>query len=86
MSAPAIASVEEMLELVAAGTGVAITAASVPVYYSHPGVRFVTVSDLTPNRVLMCARKTDRSASVAAFASMVEAMVGHGGEAGTEGL
>ncbi|MFF0815564.1 LysR family transcriptional regulator [Rhodococcus sp. NPDC003318] len=72
---PAISTVEEMLEQCAAGHGVAITASAVAQFYSHPGVRFLPVTDLPPNRVLMCSRKDDTNESVAAFEDVVIGLV-----------
>ncbi|MEN0136153.1 MAG: LysR family transcriptional regulator [Rhodococcus sp. (in: high G+C Gram-positive bacteria)] len=68
---PAISTVEEMLEQCAAGSGIALTAESVPQFYGHPGVRFVVVDDLPPTRVLLCARAGDDDSAVRAFEQLV---------------
>ncbi|MBV6756382.1 MULTISPECIES: LysR family transcriptional regulator [Rhodococcus] len=69
---PSISTVEEMLEQCAAGTGIAITAESVPHFYAHPGVRFVVVEDLAPTRVLLCARSDNSDPTVRKFEQLVE--------------
>ncbi|GAA1459652.1 LysR family transcriptional regulator [Williamsia maris] len=50
---PAIHSVEEKLELVADGTGIAILPASTAGFYTRRGVVALAVDDLGPNRVAL---------------------------------
>jgi DNA-binding transcriptional LysR family regulator len=45
---PAVSSIEDVLELVAAGHGINLASEGVSSFYSHPRVRFVPVSDLPP--------------------------------------
>lgn len=71
---PAISSVEDMLEYVAAGRGVALSAASLSSFYVHPGVRFVPVTDLAPTKVLLCRRSADRNPDALRFEAMVRSL------------
>ena len=48
---PAINSVEEKLELVAGGQGIAVIPVSTANFYTRPGVEVIPVEDLGPNRV-----------------------------------
>ncbi|WP_194898737.1 LysR family transcriptional regulator [Catenulispora pinisilvae] len=48
---PAIHSVEEKLELVAGGQGIAVIPASTANFYTRPGIEVIPVEDLGPNRV-----------------------------------
>jgi len=48
---PAIHSVEEKLELVAGGQGIAVIPASTANFYTRPGVEAIPVDDLGPNHV-----------------------------------
>jgi len=48
---PAIHSVEEKLELVAGGQGIAVIPASTANFYTRPGIEAVPVEDLSPNHV-----------------------------------
>ena len=48
---PAINSVEEKLELVAGGQGIAVIPASTANFYTRPGVEAIPVEDLGPNHV-----------------------------------
>lgn len=68
---PAISSVEDMLEYVAAGRGVALSAASLSSFYVHPGVSFVPVTDLAPTKVLLCRRSVERNPDALRFEAMV---------------
>ncbi|WP_329256153.1 LysR substrate-binding domain-containing protein [Streptomyces sp. NBC_01478] len=49
--APAIHSVEEKLELVAGGQGIAVIPASTANFYTRPDIRAIPVEDLGPNHV-----------------------------------
>ncbi|WP_019927757.1 LysR family transcriptional regulator [Nocardia sp. BMG111209] len=51
---PRARSLEEMLELCAAGLGVNLAPESVAVYHSRPDLRFVLVPDIPPAEVLLC--------------------------------
>jgi DNA-binding transcriptional LysR family regulator len=48
---PAIHSVEEKLELVAGGQGIAVIPASTANFYTRPGIETIPVEDLGPNHV-----------------------------------
>ncbi|MGJ0184135.1 LysR family transcriptional regulator [Corynebacterium glyciniphilum] len=71
---PAISSVEDMLEYVAAGRGVALSAASLSSFYIHPGVSFVPVIDLAQTKVLLCRRRADRNPDALRFEAMVRSL------------
>lgn len=48
---PVIQSVEEKLELVASGQGIAVIPASTANFYTRPGIEAIPVEDLSPNHV-----------------------------------
>lgn len=68
---PATTTVEDMLEYVAAGRGISLSAESLSSFYAHPGVRFVPVTDLPPTRVLLCRLATNRNPDAIRFERMV---------------
>ena len=78
---PTVSSVEEMLENCAGGRGIAITAGSVPKFYAHPQVRFVPVSDLSPNHVLLAVAADDTRTVVTDFEHLVAAVARSAGPA-----
>ena len=60
---PAIHSIEEKLELVAGGQGVAVIPESVAKFYTRPGIETIPVEDLGPNHVAI-AWPTGRSTAL----------------------
>ncbi|MFE3293200.1 LysR family transcriptional regulator [Rhodococcus sp. NPDC059234] len=56
---PYVRSMDELLEVVADGRAVAITAATIAEYYTRADVRFVPVSDIEPCTVELCTRAGD---------------------------
>ncbi len=50
---PSVSTVVEMLEVVASGRAMVLTAASVSTYYQRPDVAYVPVSDLSPSEVFL---------------------------------
>jgi DNA-binding transcriptional LysR family regulator len=65
---PPVESVEEKLELVAAGTGVAIIPASTARFYTRPDVVTVPVTDLGPNQVALAWPAGRRNPLITEFA------------------
>ncbi|WP_091184276.1 LysR family transcriptional regulator [Microlunatus flavus] len=64
-------TVEEKLELVAVGQGIAILPLSTARFYRRPDVRFVPVTDLPPTEVHLGWERGRRSRLVTAFGAMV---------------
>jgi DNA-binding transcriptional LysR family regulator len=71
---PATRSVEDMLEYVAAGRGISLTARAVSLFYAHPGVRFVPVADLPATRVLLVRAAESPHPDVLRFESLVRSL------------
>jgi DNA-binding transcriptional LysR family regulator len=68
-------SVEEKLEHVAVGRGIAIVPLSTSGYYTRPDVACVPVEDLPPNEVCLAWIETRRSPLVHEFADLFAALV-----------
>jgi DNA-binding transcriptional LysR family regulator len=66
-SRPPSRTVEEKLELVAVGSGIAILPLTTARFYRRPDVRFVPVTDLPPTEVLLGWEKGRDSPLIAAF-------------------
>jgi DNA-binding transcriptional LysR family regulator len=64
---PVADDIEGILELVAAGTGVNIAAASAEAYYPRERLAFVPIRDVPPASILLCRRAADSGPAVAAF-------------------
>jgi DNA-binding transcriptional LysR family regulator len=64
-------TVEEKLELVAVGSGIAILPLSTARFYRRPDVRFVPVTDLPPTEVQLGWEESRRSRLIAAFVETV---------------
>lgn len=64
---PVADDIEGILELVAAGTGVNIAAASAAAYYPRERLAFVPISDVPPASILLCRRAADAAPAVVAF-------------------
>jgi DNA-binding transcriptional LysR family regulator len=65
---PRIDSVEEKLELVAAGAGISVIPLSTATFYTRPDVIGVPVEDIGPNRVCLAWLASRRSPLIDAFA------------------
>lgn len=65
---PRIDSVEEKLELVAAGVGISVIPLSTATFYTRPDVVGVPVEDIGPNRVCLAWLASRRSPLIDAFA------------------
>jgi DNA-binding transcriptional LysR family regulator len=77
---PAIDSVEEKLELVAAGKGVAIIPASTARFYTRPDVVTIPVTDLSPNQVALAWPAGRRNPLITEFAEAAATLLPeHGG-------
>lgn len=59
-----VQSVEDKLELVAAGKGVSILPDGVARYYKRPDVRYVLVSDAAPNEICVAYRSDRRAGAL----------------------
>ncbi|UOX91666.1 LysR substrate-binding domain-containing protein [Amycolatopsis sp. FBCC-B4732] len=64
-------SVEEKLEHVAAGRGIAVVPRSTSAYYTRPDVAHVPVEDLPPNEVCLAWVATRRSRLISEFAEII---------------
>ncbi|WP_224387677.1 LysR family transcriptional regulator [Pseudonocardia sp. ICBG1293] len=71
---PAVHTMDELLEVVAAGAAVAITGSSVIDSVRHPEVVFVPVADVDPCPISLCTRSGDRSGLVEALRRAVRAV------------
>jgi DNA-binding transcriptional LysR family regulator len=60
-------SVDELLQIVAAGAGIALVPASSSRFHARPGVCFVPVSDIAPTTVAVAHRASGSSPLVRAF-------------------
>lgn len=56
---PTVRTMDELLEVVASGRAVAITAATIAEYYTRADVRYVPVVDIEPCTVELCTRAED---------------------------
>ena len=72
---PAIHSVEEKLELVADGTGIAVLPASTAGFYTRRGVVAIGVDDLGPNRVALACPIGRRTPLVHDFVDTARALL-----------
>ncbi|MEV4049909.1 LysR substrate-binding domain-containing protein [Amycolatopsis sp. NPDC049688] len=66
---PPIHSVEEKLELVAAGAGISVLPLSTAAFYTRPDVIGIPVEDIGPNRVALAWLEARRSPLIEAFAA-----------------
>jgi DNA-binding transcriptional LysR family regulator len=64
---PEATTIDEWLEIIAAGNGVSLTPASTERYYGRPGVVFVPVTDVETSAVVVAWRKGPINPLVAAF-------------------
>ncbi len=64
---PSVRTIDELLEAVAAGHGIAITGRFVSDSYRHPEVAFVPLKGVEPCALSLCTRASDTSALVAAL-------------------
>lgn len=71
---PVAHTVDELLEVVASGEAIAITAASVADGYRHPEVVFVPIVDAKPCPISLCTRVDDDSPQVQALRRAVNAV------------
>ncbi len=74
-SVPPIGSVEEKLELVAQGQGIAVIPASTAAFYTRHGVVSLTVDDLGPNHVAVAWPTGRRTRLVHDFAETAAALL-----------
>jgi DNA-binding transcriptional LysR family regulator len=72
-SAPVFRTVEEKLELVAAGHGIVLLPLSTAVFYTRPSVAYSRVSDISPNQVCLAWDATRRSRLIQDFAAIAAA-------------
>jgi DNA-binding transcriptional LysR family regulator len=71
---PHFSSIEEKLEHVAAGRGIAIIPVSTATYYNRPDVTHLPVEDLGPNQVSLAWIASRRSRTITEFADIVAAL------------
>ena len=68
-----IYTVEEKLELVAAGRGIVILPASTAAYYQRPDICYADISDISPSEVCLAYPSTRRSPLIAEFVKLATA-------------
>jgi DNA-binding transcriptional LysR family regulator len=73
--APVFGSVEEKLEHVAAGRGIAVIPQSTAAYYTRPDVITVAVSDIGPNHVCLAWSRRRHDPLVGEFAELAAAVI-----------
>ena len=71
-----VRGVDETLEHVAAGRGISFLARSATVFYSHPEVAYVPVSDLAPDQVCLAVATSRLSPVVDDFVAAAQAAAG----------
>ncbi|GHG45461.1 MULTISPECIES: LysR family transcriptional regulator [Amycolatopsis] len=72
---PRIHSVEEKLELVAAGAGISVIPLSTATFYTRPDVLGIPVEDIGPNQVSLAWLATRRSPLIDAFLDAAASLV-----------
>ncbi|MEV6823861.1 LysR substrate-binding domain-containing protein [Amycolatopsis sp. NPDC051102] len=72
---PRIHSVEEKLELVAAGAGISVLPLSTATFYTRPDIIGIPVEDIGPNRVCLAWLASRRSSLIDAFAAAAASLV-----------
>jgi DNA-binding transcriptional LysR family regulator len=72
-SYPALRSVEEKLEHVATGRGMAILPASTAAFYQRPDVTKIAITDIGPNQVCLAWAAGRRSRTIAEFVAFAHA-------------
>ncbi|WP_062312323.1 LysR family transcriptional regulator [Demequina rhizosphaerae] len=72
---PRADDIEGLLELVSAGMGVNIAAASAAAHYPRADLAFVPIHDIEPATILLCTRRR-REPTVAAFTEIAQAEAG----------
>ncbi|WP_254550729.1 LysR family transcriptional regulator [Catellatospora tritici] len=77
-----VRGVDETLEHVAAGRGISFLARSATVFYSHPEVRYVPVTDLAPDQVCLAVAESRISPLVDDFLTAAQATSGITAECG----
>src|SRR3954466_15576361 len=71
-----VRGVDETLEHVAAGRGISFLARSAIVFYSHPDVSYVSVTDLAPDQVCLAVAASRTSPVVDDFLSAAQSTAG----------
>ncbi|GAA0615448.1 LysR family transcriptional regulator [Kribbella sandramycini] len=71
---PALNSVEEKLEHVAAGRGISILPSSVAAFYHRPDITAVPLTDLPPNKVALAWLATRRSPLIQTFVTLTKSL------------
>ncbi|MBR7825979.1 LysR family transcriptional regulator [Actinospica sp. MGRD01-02] len=74
---PAINSVEEKLELVAGGQGIAVIPASTANFYTRPDIETIPVEDLSPNHVAVAWPAGRTTALIREFVEAAVALLPH---------
>jgi DNA-binding transcriptional LysR family regulator len=69
---PVAATVEEKLEHVAAGRGIAVLPLSTATFYSRPDVRHLLITDISPNQVCLAWAASSHSPLVREYLSIAE--------------
>ncbi|MFJ6772615.1 LysR substrate-binding domain-containing protein [Kitasatospora sp. NPDC091257] len=77
VTGPLVASVEQLLEVVALGQAVAFLARSTTERYQRPDIAYRPVTGLSPSAVMVAWPETSRSAAVAAFVQAAHDVAAH---------
>ena len=75
---PPLRTVEEKLEHVAAGRGIAVLPLSTATFYTRPDISPVPVRDLAPNQVCLAWDSSRRSALIREYAAIAGTLAGPG--------
>ena len=74
---PALRTVEEKLEHVAAGHGIAVLPLSTATFYTRSDVIHIPVRDIAPNQVCLAWDSSRRSALIREYAAIADALADH---------
>ncbi|MDD7939120.1 hypothetical protein PHK61_11910 [Actinomycetospora lutea] len=82
---PTVHTLDELLEVVAAGEAIAITGGSVADSYRHPEVAFLPITDAEPCPISLGTRVDDRTPAIAALRRAMQTVRRETGADGAEG-
>jgi DNA-binding transcriptional LysR family regulator len=71
---PALRTVEEKLEHVAAGHGIVVLPLSTATFYTRPDIGYIPVRDIAPNQVCLTWDSSRRSALIREYAAIADAL------------
>jgi DNA-binding transcriptional LysR family regulator len=74
---PAVRSIEELLEHVAAGRGVVVVPLSTALYFARPDITHVLVADVPPSRICLAWRSSRRDPLIAEYVDIAHRTATH---------